>query len=366
MSENTTDITTWVERVQRTGDVDAFRKLVERFEAMAFAVAHRRLGDAAWAEDACQDAFLAAYLDLGKLDDPAAFPGWFGRVVRTHAERIGRRRAPTPVARIEELPEARAPVERPHDDRADQARAALDALPERDRFVLELYHRSERPAHEVAAFLEMSLPLVKKTLRRARGALRQELEHMTRDTPKPEGIPERVAFYLHLRRGEHEAVGRMLLGQPALANASDLPDAEPARWYLPSWGRATPLLMAVAMGDEALCALLLRHGADIDLPGGHGMTPLHEAITTRRHAITALLLDHGADPSAPIPRSGMTPLHIAASRGDAATTRRLLRHGADPDAADLHKRTPRDWAALRGHHDLFDATTPDTTKGGAS
>ncbi len=76
--------------------------------------------------------------------------------------------------------------------------------------------------------------------------------------------------------------------------------------------------------------------------------------------------NHGANPSAPIPRSGMTPLHIAASRGDAATTRRLLRHGADPDATDLHGRTPRDWAALRGHHGHFDANPNDTTKGGAS
>ncbi len=353
------EITTWVERVQRTGDVEAFRRLVERFEGLAFSLAMRRLGDPSWAEDACQDAFLAAYMDLGRLEEPAAFPGWFRRVVYTHADRIGRRRAPTP---MEHLPEAPVePVEPNTDDRYAEARRALDALPERDRLVLELYHQSERPAHELAAFLDMSLPLVKKTLRRARGALKQELGEMTPDRPRPDGMPERVAFYLHLRRGEHEQVTRALLGRPELANTSDLPDAEPARWYMPSWGRSTPLLTAVATGDDAMCALLLRHGADPNLAGGHGMSPLHEAITSKRFDVVARLLDHGADANAAIPRSGMTPLHIAASRGDAALTRRLLRHGADPDVTDLHGRTPRDWADLRGHHDLL-----PTTNGGAS
>ncbi len=169
----------------------------------------------------------------------------------------------------------------------------------------------------------------------------------------PERLPERLSFYLHLRRGDRDAVTRHLLGHPGLANARDLPDSEPARWYLPSTGRSTPLLTAIAVGDEAMCALLLRHGADPNLMSLAGMSPLLEACLLRRHALVCMLLDQGATPHTSYPRSGMTPLHVAATRGDLDLTRRLLLHGADPERPDAHGRSARDWAHMKGHLTLF-------------
>ena len=61
--------------------LDAYAEIVRRFQDMAAGYAYALLGDFHFAEDAAQEAFLQAYLDLEKLAEPAAFPGWFRRIV---------------------------------------------------------------------------------------------------------------------------------------------------------------------------------------------------------------------------------------------------------------------------------------------
>ena len=58
-----------------TGDDRAFAEIVCGFQNMAYAYAYSLLGDLYLAEDAVQDAFIEAYYNLKKLEDPAAFPG---------------------------------------------------------------------------------------------------------------------------------------------------------------------------------------------------------------------------------------------------------------------------------------------------
>src|SRR5215475_7493380 len=64
-------------RAAQDGDKDAFGQVVMRFQDMAYASAYATVGDACLAQDIAQEAFLDAYLNLSKLRDPAAFPGWF-------------------------------------------------------------------------------------------------------------------------------------------------------------------------------------------------------------------------------------------------------------------------------------------------
>ena len=75
------------------GEADAFGALVRRFQNLAVATAWARLGDAERARDAAQDAFIDAFLHLGQLREPAAFPGWLRRIVGKHCDRQTRRRA---------------------------------------------------------------------------------------------------------------------------------------------------------------------------------------------------------------------------------------------------------------------------------
>jgi hypothetical protein len=72
--------------------MDAYGEIVRRFQDMAVGYAHALLGDFHLAEDAAQEAFLRAYLDLGKLHESAAFPGWFRRIVFKHCDRVRRKK----------------------------------------------------------------------------------------------------------------------------------------------------------------------------------------------------------------------------------------------------------------------------------
>ena len=71
----------------RQGDCDAYEEVVRRFQDMAVAYAYAQLGNWQEAEDAAQEAFIAAWYGLLGLRDAAAFPGWFRRIVHSRANR---------------------------------------------------------------------------------------------------------------------------------------------------------------------------------------------------------------------------------------------------------------------------------------
>jgi len=77
------------------GDLDAYGRLVEATQAMAYAVARGVLRDHGLAEDAAQDAYLRAFRRLGDLKDPAPSPGWLRRMVISVALNIRRARRRT-------------------------------------------------------------------------------------------------------------------------------------------------------------------------------------------------------------------------------------------------------------------------------
>ena len=75
----------------REGDAAAFGLLSRLFRPMAERLAVERLGDHHLAEDAAQEALVAAYLELPSLREPAAFRSWLRRLVLKHCDRIRRR-----------------------------------------------------------------------------------------------------------------------------------------------------------------------------------------------------------------------------------------------------------------------------------
>jgi cytohesin len=77
---------------------------------------------------------------------------------------------------------------------------------------------------------------------------------------------------------------------------------------------STPLHDAAWIGDEAITALLIDRGADIDARHEEGgSTPLHYAVIKNNREVAALLVARGADIKATY-RSGATALHLAAER----------------------------------------------------
>src|SRR5688500_20224711 len=57
---------------------------------MAFGCAFAVLGDVYLAQDTAQEAFVVAWQKLAQLREPAAFPGWFKRIVLTQCNRLTR------------------------------------------------------------------------------------------------------------------------------------------------------------------------------------------------------------------------------------------------------------------------------------
>jgi len=65
----------------RTGDRAAFGRLIEEHLGPARRLALAAVGQAMDADEAVQEAAVAAWLRLDALHEPAAFRGWFMRIV---------------------------------------------------------------------------------------------------------------------------------------------------------------------------------------------------------------------------------------------------------------------------------------------
>jgi RNA polymerase sigma-70 factor (ECF subfamily) len=85
-----------------SGDSDAFRLLVERYQARALGLARRVLRDDDAARDAVQEAFLKAYRSLAKFEGRAKFYTWFYRLVLNQCLDMKRRAKPERFAEFED------------------------------------------------------------------------------------------------------------------------------------------------------------------------------------------------------------------------------------------------------------------------
>ena len=121
----------------------------------------------------------------------------------------------------------------------------------------------------------------------------------------------------------------------------------------------TPLDFAIAMGDNLLVNILLKHKAPVNAKHPlHQFTPLdiatnniqmnHEAV----QEILELLLEGGADPNINSGPIGMTPLTYAAYHGNADAVKLMLRKVEDINHKDANNLSALDWAHYMKHHDI--------------
>ena len=161
------------------GEHEAFREVVRRFERTARAAAFAITRDPESARDAAQEAFAEAFLELHKLRDPAAFPGWFRRIVFKQADRIARRRTPYLDERglADTLADDRPTPEEVacRAELGDDIRRALARLPDAQRLAATLFYLADQSYAEISDFLVLPLSTIKKRLHDARRRLRAEL-----------------------------------------------------------------------------------------------------------------------------------------------------------------------------------------------
>ena len=147
----------------KAGDGNAYAEVVRRFQ-----------------EKSTQEAFLSAYLELMKLREPKAFPGWLRRIVsnaamdvlRDHRGRTrGLSEAELEIVSPKEGPAARA--DRREVERA--VRRAIDALPANEAQIARPYFLGEEKLTAIAAELGITEEAARSRLRRARVRLQQSL-----------------------------------------------------------------------------------------------------------------------------------------------------------------------------------------------
>jgi len=188
----------------QAGDLDAYTGLVRRFQDMAVGRAFAYLGDYHLAEDAAQDAFIEAFRSLDRIREPAAFPGWFRRIVIKRCDRLARRRpmSTAPLEAAAGVPLAGAgPLEAAHDsEMRGKVLAALQALPHDQRSVTTLFYVDGYSTKDIGEFLEVPIGTVKRRLHDSRRQLRQTMESTPEEAPAavPDQSGERAAFLLKL------------------------------------------------------------------------------------------------------------------------------------------------------------------------
>jgi RNA polymerase sigma-70 factor, ECF subfamily len=164
-----------VERA-RAGEAEAFDALVALRIMPAFRLARAILGRTDEAEDATQEAFIAAWRGLPSLREPARFDAWFGRIVVNACRMSMRRRPRTVVLSLESVtPRQSEPTPDPWLSGvvdSDALHRAIDALPIHQRAILALYYLEDRPMSSVATILGIPSGTAKWRLWKARTALR--------------------------------------------------------------------------------------------------------------------------------------------------------------------------------------------------
>jgi len=347
------------------GDASAWPELIDRFEDIAVASAVGLCGDLDEAPDIAQEAFVLAFRHIAGLRDPAAFPAWLLRLVRTATNRRTRRRR-SAAESLDALPRGDAsrvladPAAGPEEvvlaaAEVAEVRAAVERLPEGERCVVALHHLAGMPYAEVAAFLDISVPAAKKRAWSARARLK-ELLPMVADTlaaarpSSTESFRDTILLFQALRAQDADGLARLLAADPSLATVTE--DWSPVEGFDSRLGfseRATALIRAAGIGDLRMVRLLVEAGAPVAdaCPCANHESALWAAVNIGAADVVDYLLDHGASADGGAFDGEASALHVAVYRERHDLVRRLLAAGADPAATDAHGRTAADWGALK-------------------
>ena len=215
----------------RAGDGEAFRELTEPYRRELLVHCYRMLGSLQDAEDALQDALLAAWQGLGGFEGRASLRTWLYRIA-TNRCLNARRSASRRPARAWDMPEVEPPEPtrvgdlawlEPFPDallegaidvplgpeaRYEQTEAislafvtATQVLPPRQLAVLILRDVLGFHANEVADMLDSTVESVNSALKRARASLqrRQQPSDGREPAPAPDSTSEQalVAEFVH-------------------------------------------------------------------------------------------------------------------------------------------------------------------------
>ncbi len=174
----------------QAGDLDAFGRLVQQTQAMAYAVAKGVLRDSGLAEDAAQDAYLRAFRRLADLEDPASFAGWLRRIVITIALNMRRARRVTflPFDDMLDVPVLDEDETSWTDLQRRRLAGALLRLTSSERLLCDRRYHGRWSTARLAKEAGIDESAIRKRLQRIREKLRKEIEVAEQRGIHPEEI----------------------------------------------------------------------------------------------------------------------------------------------------------------------------------
>lgn len=154
------------------GDAESFSQLCEQYYRPLVAIAYAQLADRGIAEDAAQEALLAAYRGIARLKEPDRFAGWLTSICRNISIDMARVR--------DKLAESgdRSPAPDSPGNESDAVvavREIISRLEPSAREVIYLRYYSRMSYARIAQTLGISEEAVNGRLRRARDKIRRQL-----------------------------------------------------------------------------------------------------------------------------------------------------------------------------------------------
>ena len=175
----------WIDAA-RNGDPLAFEQLIHLYEKRVFALTRRMCKNPADAEEAAQEAFLAAWQGLKFFRGESSFSTWLYRLASNACVDLLRKEGRHQAAAGPSLNDEETVLELPDEAPTPHALAeeaelrrqieeGLAALPEEYRTVLVLREIHQQSYDEIAEILSLDLGTVKSRISRGRKRLRKFL-----------------------------------------------------------------------------------------------------------------------------------------------------------------------------------------------
>jgi RNA polymerase sigma-70 factor (ECF subfamily) len=165
------------------GQADDFRVLVDRYQQPIFRFTSGLLGNREEAQDATQEAFLAAFVNLSAYDSSrAAFSTWLFTIARNRCLNLLKQRRPIAHNELDSIGDVAPADPIVSRELSQELDRALAALPVEQRSAFVLAEIEELPYDEIARIERTSLGTVKSRIHRAKQRLQSLLEPVMRES----------------------------------------------------------------------------------------------------------------------------------------------------------------------------------------
>ena len=146
------------------GDIESFGKLCRRYYAVMAAIGYSVLGDHQLAEDAAQESFARALVNLRNLKDKTRFAPWLAAICRNVAKDMLTIKA----KQISTDDLSQAARNNNHDESKKLIHRAIEQLPVSARELIVLRYYNGLSYEEISSILGISGPSINGRLTRAK------------------------------------------------------------------------------------------------------------------------------------------------------------------------------------------------------